>query len=233
MNAVVSDTTATTPINPNFDKNVDVKEFKFRFKKDKLGNQRPNVEIKAGVPSVEGIIAIIEKGGKGLELLQDALYDVVRSAISADVGEDEKANQATIDSATYTIKVKGPDGKEVEQTFPKYSWDGIANQPREDRRASSIPDDQWEAFAKSYIETMPGVTGKSVEAVTNATIVFLKKFSMVKTNKEVISKLKEQLGLYMASAKDAEQYQEILDLLMRKADGYLGANDVELLVQNL
>lgn len=239
MTEAIATATAQSPaIVATFDKTLDAKDFKFRFKKDKLGNQRPTVEIKAGVPSVEGIISILEKGGKGLELLQDALYDVVRSAIANDVADDEKFAQATADTATLTLKeVTGKDaaGKEivVETTLPKYSWEAIANQPREDRRASLIPEETWTDFAKSYQAIMPGVTGKSAEAVANATVVYLKKFSIVKSNKEVLSKLKDQLALYVENAKDAEQFQEVIDLLLKKVDTYLGANEVEQLVQNL
>jgi hypothetical protein len=203
-----------TEVTANFDKTVDVKDFSFHFKKDKLGNKRPSVELKLPVPSVEGIVAILEKGGKELELLQDAIYDVIRSQAAAIVSDDEKASQATFD-------------------ISKILWTTIANMPKADRRSSAIDAAVWEAFAKDYIEVMPGVTGKSAEAVTNATVVYLKKFSIVKTNKDVIGKLKDQLGLYLEHSKNADQFAEILDLLVSKADSYLSANDVELLVQNL
>lgn len=201
-------------INPNHDKNVDIKEFNFHFKKDKLGNKRPSVELKLPVPSVEGIVAIIEKGGKELELLQDAIYDVIRSQAGSIVSDDEKISQTTFPVANIL-------------------WSAIANMPKADRRSSAIDSAVWEAFAKDYIDVMPGVTGKSVEAVTNATVVYLKKFSIVKTNKDVIGKLKDQLGLYMEHSKNVEQFTEILELLISKADSYLAANDVELLVKNL
>ena len=204
----------TEAITPAFDKTVDSKDFKFRFKKDKLGNQRANVEIKGLVPSVEGIVAILEKGGKGLELLQEAAYDVIRDALGGYVADNENASQSTID-------------------WSKFTWEAIANQPREDRRSASIAPEVWEAFAKDYIEIMPSVTGKNVDAVTTATAIYLKKFSLVKTNKEVLNKLKEQLGLYMEHTKNGEDFQEILDLLLRKIDTYLKADDISLLIQNL
>lgn len=222
-------TDTTTAIAANYDKNTDAKPFKFGFKKDKLDNKRATVEVNGPVPSVEGIIAILQAGGKGLALLQDAMYDVVRGAIGADVSDDERYNQASLDAAVMTFKNAA--GEEV--SIPKYSWEAIANQPKEDRRASSIDPTTWEAFAKDYIEVMPGVTGKTPEAVTNATVVYLKKFTLVKTNKEVLGKLKDQLALYTEHSKNAEQYQEILDLLISKADGYLASNDVQMLVDNL
>lgn len=203
---------------------VAIQDFKFRFKKDKLGNQRPNIEIKGFVPSVEGILEIIDKGGKGLELLQDALYDVVRGAIAEDVAENEAFSQETYETAIQSIN--GVD-------LHKYSWDAIANQPREDRRANSIPKELWEAFSADYIEVMPEVTGKSVEAVTNATIVYNKKFSLVKTDKSVLNKLKEQLAIYMTNSKKADEFADILETLIKKADTYLASDDVEMLKANL
>jgi hypothetical protein len=211
----VTDSAATpATIVPNFDKTVDAKDFKFRWKKDKLGNQRPTIEIKAGVPSMEGFVEILTKGGKGLELLQDAAYDVIRDALGAYFAENETATADSLD-------------------LTKFTWEAIANQPKADRRASTISDEDWAAFAKDYIEVMPAVTNKSVEAVTNATVVYLKKFSIVKTDKPVLGKLKEQLALYMNTTKKGEDFVEILDLLNRKLDGYLAANDVQLLVANL
>lgn len=216
----MTDTTAQTtapaaqPINASFDKNVDVKDFKFRWKKDKLGNQRPNVELKAGVPSIEGFVAILEAGGKGLELLQEAAYGVIRDAIGSYLSENEEATAAQVDLSAFT-------------------WDKIANQPAADRRASSIPEDVWTAFATDYIEIMPGVTGKSKDAVTNATLIYGKKFSMVKSNKPVLKALKEQLGIYANATKKGEEFAEILELLTRKVDTYIGSNDVELLISNL
>ena len=206
--------TETNNIAANFDNTVDMKEFNFHFKKDKLGNKRPSVALKLPVPSVEGIVAILEKGGKELELLQDAIYDVIRSQAATVVSDDEKVSQETFPHATVL-------------------WSAIANMPKADRRSSAISAELWESFAKDYIDLMPGITGKSVEAVTNATVVYLKKFSIVKTNKDVISKLKDQLALYLEHSKNAEQFTEILELLICKADSFLNANDVELLVQNL
>ena len=201
-------------INPTFDKTVDVKDFTFNFKKDKLGNKRPSVELKLPVPSVEGLVNIIERGGKGLELLQEAMYDTVRAQAANIVSDDEKVTQTTFPSA-------------------QVLWDVIANMPKADRRSNAIDASAWEAFAKDYIDIMPSLTGKSTEAVTNATMVYLKKFSFVKTNKDVISKLKDQLALYLEHSKNTEQFQDILDLLLTKADTYLNANEVELLVSNL
>jgi hypothetical protein len=205
-------TETTNTIVPNVSTVEEVKDFKFRFKKDKLGNQRPTVELKLPVPNAQGVVAILTAGGKQLELLMDVIADTVRSAAASFVGDDEKISQ---------------------ETFPldKITWEAIANAPRAERK--TIDDAIWEGFTADYIAVMPGVTGKSQEAVTNATLVYAKKFANVKTNKDVIQKLKDQLGLYMEHSKNAEQFTEVLELLLGKAEAYLKANDVEQLISNL
>jgi hypothetical protein len=201
-----------TQVNPTFDNSVDQKDFKFRFKKDNLGNQRPTVEVKGFVPSVEGIVGILEKGGKGLELLQDAMYDVVRGALGSYVADNENASQDSI-------------------PWEKFTWESIANAPREDRR--SIPEEQWKGFAEDYLKVMPGVTGKSPEAIANATTVYLKKFTLVKTNKPILAKLKEQLSLYVEHSPKAEEFSDVLEVLLKKADAYLKADDAAAILENL
>lgn len=212
----------TTQVVANFDKTVDQVSMKFRFKKDKLGNQRPSFEIQAHVPSVEGIIQILQTGGKGLEYLQELLAAGVRDAIAVDVGDNESFNQDTYNSATITIN-----GVQLH----KYNWEAIANAPREDRR--SIAAEVWEGFAADYVETMVASAGKTKEQAALATTVYLKKFSQVKSNKEIVSKLKDQLGIYMETSKKAEEYSDVLDLLLRKADALLKADEAVILAENL
>jgi len=205
--------TEQTAIVPGVNALVDTKDFKFRFKKDKLENKRPDVELKIAVPSTEGLIDIITKGGKGLELVFDSMYDTMRAAIGNYVGDNLEVNQAN---------------------FPhdKYTWDAIANQPREDRRVAYSEED-FKAFSDDYMAIMPALTNKSTEAIGLALQVYQKKFSIVKTNKPVLKKLQAQLALYVEHTKKGEDFSEILDVLTKKLETYLASDDVEQLIANL
>lgn len=202
------------PITPNIDKNVDFRETTFRFKKDKLENKRPNVVVNLPVPSAEGIIAILEKGGKELKLLVDSAFDVVRGVAQELVSSDEN--------------IKDQNGLDL----AKLSWEAIANMPEGDRRSSAIPEEQWKAFIDDYVAVMPAMSNKSIEAVTNATLVYIKKFAQFKTDKDTLKKLQAQLAIYMES-KNAENFVDILELLNRRLDTYLAADDVAVLKANL
>jgi len=188
-------------------------EMKFRFKKDKMGNQRPTVELKnVPVPNENYVITILEKGGKELKLLLEVMAGTVRSAAAAIVSDDEKISA---------------------DNFPmeKVSWEAIANQERAER--ATIATETWEAFAKEYLEIMPALNGKNPEQLGNAIQVYLKKFAIIKTNKKVLEKLKEQLTIFVENTKNGEDFADIIELLQGKLELYLNSNDVELLVANL
>ena len=202
-------TTTNGKENPGF------KEMLFRFKKDEFGNKRENVKCEAvPVPTADTVLEILQKEGKELELLLDVMADTVRSTLSDFVSEDQAFDPKKFD-------------------YSKVSWKAISEISREDRRSISIPEETWKAFAKDYIEIMPGVTGKTLEMVTTATEVYLKKMTPLKSRKPALEKLKEQLAIYVSNSQNAEQFQEILELLTRRISTYLAADDPALLEANL
>ena len=159
----------------------------------------------------------------------------VNLILNKDLTFDEKFGKMSDDNLAMRYATMSDDEKVSQANFDvsKILWETIANMPKADRRSSAIDAAIWEAFAKDYIAVMPAVTGKTVENCTNATLVYMKKFSQVKANKKVLAQLKDQLALYANTSKDAENFEEILSLLNDKCDAYLKSNDVEQLIANL
>lgn len=205
-----TENTVAPTITANFDNTVDMKEFKFHFKKDQLGNKRESVEKSLPVPSVEGLVKILETGGKGLELLLSAAADVVVSAARSILNDNE----------TMTAK-----------DFPldQVMWDFIANMPESEKRGRGIPKEVWEEFAADYIQVMPGVTGKTEDQVSLAAKLFLNKFQSVKTNKPVLRKLQEQLTVYANNSTNAENYSDCVKFLSEKVETLLAADETAML----
>lgn len=203
-------TVAAEEITPNYDKTVDVREFKFHFKKDDLGNKRESVELKLPVPSVEGLVAILEKGGKGLDMLLAAASDYVSAQARSILNENE-----TMTAANFPME--------------QCSWEFIANMPDAEKKGRGIAKEVWEAFGKDYVAVMPSITGKTAEQVGNAVKLFLNKFQAVKSNKPVISKLKEQLAIYISNSPNAEEFSDAVKFLSEKADTLLAADETALL----
>lgn len=189
-------------IKANFDNKIDVIETGFHFRKvvdakTKIETKRNSVFLPLPVPSVEGIIDIIQKGGAGLVLLQEAVRDVLVETAREYIDNNEDVTSNNFPYATL-------------------SWDAIANLPKADRRGGGIAKEVWAEFAKDYIAVMPAITGKSEEVVTNATKIFLTKFSQCKTNKQVLAKLKDYLSMYINNTARAEEFAEAVDWLDKK-----------------
>lgn len=205
--------TEQNTINASYNKFVDEKEVKFSFRtvKDEatgLESKRATIEQKLPVPSIEGIIAILEAGGKQLELLQDTVAEVIYGRAREILADDEKLTEVPVDQLT---------------------WEVIANLPKAERKGRGIPKETWEDFSKDYVAVMPSVTGKTAEQVGNAAKILLNKFAQVKTNKPVVNLLKGQLALYLNSSPNAESFSECVEFLVNKADALLAADEAALL----
>jgi len=220
-NQVSQDQAAPAPqsmlpkVQAKFDNKVDVQEVNFSFRKvtdEKTGIEykRPTITLPILKPSVEGLVAIFEAGGKGLDLLLEVAADAVVSRARELLNENENMTA---------------------EDFPydELTWDKIANLPKSERRGGGIPKETWEEFIKDYIAVMPGLTGKPVEKVENAARNFGNKFAAIKTNKKVLSLLVDQLGIYTNGAANAEQYLECINFLTEKADKLMNMSEEDLL----
>lgn len=209
-------------IKANFNSLVDEKEITFTFRKTKdaetgVETKRENIIGKIQIPSVEGIVKILENGGKELELLQSAVESTITD---------------------YAKQVLGDDPKITTENFPTASitWETIANLPDTDRRGRGIPKEIWEGFIESYIETMPAVIGKSVDVVKKQSSHLANKFQVLKTHEkknELLPKFVEMLSLYVNNAPDAEQYAAPIEFLIKKAEEYMATDKSEDLAENL
>lgn len=198
-------------VQANFDNKVDTKNVKFHFKKDQLGNKRDTVELdKLPVPSVEGVVEILQAGGKQLELLLSAVAEVVIAQARSILNDNE-----TMTAATFPLE--------------QLSWEAIASMPEAEKRGRGIPKELWEQFANDYITVMPALTGKTAEQVGNAAKLFINKFQAVKTNKQVLGYLQEQLAIYISNSSNAEEFADCVKFLNDKAETLLAADDSALL----
>lgn len=201
-------------IKENFDFDVEVKPTTFHFKATKDDNgvttKREPLELAVPYPTVSGIAKIIESGGKGLELLRDAIEKVIVARARQLISDDIELNATN---------------------FPtdQLSWEAIANLPKPERTGGGIPKEVWEEFAADYIDAMPGITGKEEEKVRNAAKLHVQKYSTIKTNKPVLRALQEQLAIYAEKAPNAEEFVACIEFLDNKIEGLLNVSEEELL----
>lgn len=201
-------------VKANFNFQVNAKPVLFRFKTTKDANgveyKRDPLELPIPYPSVQGIIDILEAGGKQLELLMDAVEYVVTQQARAMISDDFSINATNLDVS-------------------KLSWDYIANMPKAERSGGGIAKEVWDDFAADYVKTMPAATGKTVEQVTRAAKLLQGKFAAVKTNIPVLELLMDQLAIYANNSKRADEFVGCVEFLVDKADKLINTTPEELL----
>ena len=186
--------------------------FTFKKSKDKetgLESIRETVNLPVPVPNAAGIIAIIEAGGNGLELLTSAMRTIV-------------ANEAR--------EIIHSDAELGAEDFPyeKLDWTTIANKPKANR-GGGIPKEVWEAFAVDYIAVMMEAAKKTKDQATNAATILKGKLSAVRTNKPVLIVLMEQLAVYAENTEQLETYEAVVTFLLEKGETLMNVTDAQLL----
>ena len=212
----------TQQIQANYNPLVDSKEVTFSFRKTKdaetgVETKRESIVAKLSIPSVEGIVKMLENGGKELELLQSAVESTITDYVKSLLSDDQSITS---------------------ENFPtdRVTWEVIANLPDTDRRGRGIPKELWEGFIESYIEAMPAITGKPVDVVKKQAAHLANKFQVLKTHEkknELLPKFVEMLALYTNSCPDAEQYSAPIEFLVKKADEFMNTDKSTDMAENL
>jgi hypothetical protein len=212
-------------IKGKFNNLVDIRETNFGFRtvknevkdaetgaKSVIETKRPTVSIPVPVPSLEGIIEILNKGpGKEVDLLLEAVTSVILEQAREYINNTETVNA---DNFPYEM----------------LSWETIANLPKAERRGGGISKELWEDFAKDYVEIMPALTGKKKESVEMAAKVFVAKFAGATTNKPVLKLLQQQLAVYATGTTQGEQLAPCIEFLMEKVNKLLTTDETNLLL---
>lgn len=203
---------ANIETNYNYKVNVKPVVFNFKTRKDSDGIEvkRDSIELPIPYPSMDGIVAILQDGGKGLELLVDAIEGIVTFQARALISDDTSINAHNL-------------------PVDKLAWEFIANMPRAERTGGGIAKEVWEAFAEDYITVMREAANKTVEQATRAAAILKGKFSSIKTNKAVLAMLVGQLAVYADNSKRVTEFANCVEFLLNKADSLLNVTDEELL----
>lgn len=213
---------AQSTIQANYNPLVDRKEVTFSFRKTKdkdtgVETKRESIVANLEIPSVEGIVKMLEEGGKSLELLQSSVESTITDYVKSMLGDN-------------------PDITSENFPYAQVTWEVIANLPDADKRGRGIPKELWEEFIESYIETMPAVIGKSVDVVKKQASHLANKFQVLKTHEkknELLPKFVEMLALYTNSAPEAEQFSAPIEFLLKKAEEFMVTDKSTDLAENL
>lgn len=172
-----------------------------------------SVKLNINTLEVEDILSIIEANGNGLELLLEAVNDVIyqeaRSVIADAMDAKKTVDQALIDANAAAL-----------------AWAAIASKPKAERRGHGISKEEWEAFAEDYKAVMAVVMAdKTPEQIATAATHISKKFTNCRFNKPVIGTLRGYLATWFANTPNKEDFATIYEALDNRAEVLLTADD--------
>lgn len=184
--------------------------------KVKVETKRESVKLHIPVPDYAAIISLIEEGTaegaseiakNNLQLLNDALFNTVY-----EVAVSLAKENTSLTSANFPMD--------------ELDWEKIANAPEAERKSRGIAKEEWADFAEDYLASMPAITGKDEERVKRAVAMFINKFAPIKSDKQSIGVLRDQLVVYAESAPNASNYFKVIEFLLKKADALMEAEVV-------
>lgn len=176
---------------------------------EELKEKRPTITLELPFPTWTGF-ASLSADPKVQEYTLALFADAITEAARLQVSSEEK-----------------PVNKQGELDLSKLTLLYLANEPKVDQRGRAIDKETWEAFAKDYVAVMPAVIDKTVAQVTFAAELFTKKFSPIKTKKDVIEKLAAYLDTWFEKSPNNGEFGEVYKFLSEKADSLLKADTVD------
>jgi hypothetical protein len=196
----------------------EMKEAVYHFKKEKIkdasgavigeGKKLPSVKVSVPVPTAEGILEIVQAGGKELEYLLTLVKEGVIAA-----GRN-LVNQIREKSPESEIKPEAIDVSAL-------AWSVIANIPQAERRGLGITDEDWDTFSADYRAIMPKVTGKDTDRIEKHLQHFKKKFYMCRNDKKALGILQDMLNLWASNTSSMEDNEDVYEYLKNRVETLL------------
>jgi hypothetical protein len=204
---------------------IDTKfNFKARAIKDEkgeeIGKSKKQPSLVVGLPQLtkEEVIAILSSEdpayAKAADLIMEGVYAPIKDQAKQQLDE---AIDSFNNDETKTISVELLD-------FDKLDFLYIANLPPAQRGARAIPEEDYEVFFADYLTTMVAATGKPEVKIKNH-IDHFKKPARIKTAKDILNVLVQQLDLYIMNSGNIEETGEVAQRVRSKFDRWLKEDD--------
>lgn len=201
---------------------TDVKfNFKSRTVKDDNGvviktfPKQPSLTIALPYLTAEEVVSVLQsEDAKARELILDYVNSAIKDQARAQFDE---LIEGFGDDTTRTVSGEMLD-------YDKLTLQYIANLPPAQRGARALSEEDWNAFFADYLQVMVAATGKE-EARIKRHLDLFKKPTRVKTNKDVMTVLIEQLDIYLVASQNVEETGEAANRVRTKFDKWLRAED--------
>lgn len=202
--------------------NVDTKfNFKTRTIKNEDGSvlktlkKQPSVIVALPYLTAEEVVSVLQSEDvKAKDLVLEYVNSAIRDQARAQFDE---LIESFGDDDSRTVS-----GDQLD--FDKLTFSYIANLPPAQRGARALSEEDYTAFFTDYTQVMVATTGKPVEKIKKHIELF-KKPARVKSAKDVLGVLIEQLDVYLVSSPNLEETGEAANRIRSKFDKWMKAEE--------
>lgn len=197
--------------------------FKARTIKDENGKEigkakkQPALEVGLPQPTTEEVVAILTSEdpafAKVKNLLTEAIQAIVRDQAKGQL--DEVIDGYGMEDKTVTAE---------SLDYDKLDLLYIANLPPAQRGVRPISEEDMEAFFQDYMQVMVAATGKPETKIKNH-IEHFRKPTRIKSAKDMLQVLVQQLDIYLASSASLEDTGEAASRLRAKFDKWASEDE--------
>jgi hypothetical protein len=191
---------------------------KFNFKTRKITDdsgkeigrtkKHDSINVTMPVPTADTLIGYLATPDSAVaKLLMDAANGIIVDAVRSQFDE---LIESFGDDDSKTLSVNDID-------FSKLSLDYIASIPPSQRGGVALTEEDFNAFFADYLITMVAATGKEEKRIKNQIELF-KRPTKVKSAKDVLAVLVDQLDVYLANSQALEDTGEVATRLRAKFD---------------
>ena len=202
--------------------NVDTKfNFKTRTIKNEDGTvlktlkKQPSVIIPLPFMTADEVVGILQsEDAKSKDLVLEYVNSAIRDQARAQFDE---LIESFGDDDSRTVS-----GDQLD--FDKLTFGYIANLDPKVRGMRALSEEDFAAFFTDYSSVMVAITGKPIEKIKKHIELF-KKPARVKSAKDVLGVLIEQLDIYLVSSPNLEDTGEVANRIRTKFDKWLKAEE--------
>lgn len=197
------------------------KEFKFSFKQQTVTDEitgeekkRPPVIVTVPVPTIDGLIESL-RNPKVVSFVLDLIEEGIKDQVREQLSDAEK-----------------PVNRQEDLDLSKLTLEYISSLTKTARTGGGIAKDVWEGWEKDYIEVMVVQRANDknpLERVTKAAKIFVAKLLPVKTDKNALRFLRDQLAIWASNSSNLEDFQDVYRYLDERATDLINKDAVNLL----
>ena len=174
---------------------------------------RPPVKLMVPIPTMEYIIDLLTSDNdKYKQFVINTFADLIKAKVREQVNDENN-----------------PVNRQEDLNLEGLTLEALAEEEPAERAGRGILKETWAEFEEDYIEVMVPATGRSLDKVKGAAKFLAQRLYPVRTNRKIVTFLASQLDIWAKNSQRMDEFNDLYQFLVKKADSYINMGEDTLL----